>query len=270
MVVVSQSEYLKGLQLPAWMRALFQAIVAVSDFKTGAVTTHYARLIALLDCDQPQSGPRLPTYTIKQVRNALDQLVALGIVWRDSDDNRSNGELKIFIEPRQRVIASAFKQGREQGRGKTPRKADEQRKRAKVTHRTGQGTGQGYSDPSGHYSSGEVVDNLPTAAQAGEGEKLAPQGGQTVAPAGHAPQGARTIADVLEGHSHKAPPGGPTQAPTGHAPRWTEVRDGNMHERWPADLADPTTWARDERGRLIAPADHGIHHLPRWQRMSSS
>lgn len=231
--VLSQIEILKLRQLPCWARDLFHQLIYMSDFRTGLVSTSYAQLIALLDCDQPPSGPRYASPTLKQVRTALDWLNAMGLAWRDVDQNEAKGELKIFVVARKKILASAFKQGREQGRVKKAQNPDEQRKRPDVVHRTGQGTGQVYQVPSVPSAIAQKVDNLSTGkvrerlkkvademrkTASARGTKMAPPGGQSVAPAGHAPEGAKTIGAVLDDLMGQAPPRGQGSAPGGARP----------------------------------------------------
>lgn len=259
--VVAQQEFIKVRQLPAWARWLFLELVAMSDFKTGAVSTSYAQLVALLGCDQPQTGGRrLDEPTLKQVRTGLDWLVAMNLIARDSERNEKQGHLRIFIvQVRASVSASNASKGRGKGRVKNAQNTDEHRAQPKVIPSEGQGLGQVFQ----HSSSKEKkaappVDNLATGRVREQLKKTAREMRKTLRarPQKSAPQGANTpplrgtppvvpalarLGDVLGGGSHQAPPGGQTNAPAGHAPEGWE---------WPGTVSQGSpAWEHQARRR---------------------
>lgn len=219
--------------VPAWMRWLFLELVAMSNFKTGVIYTSYARLASLLDCDQPERGKRLDVPTIKQIRSALDTFNTMGLALRDRAGNEEKRELKILVNPRVSEAAPAEKKGREKGRHQNGYNYDEHGPQRKPDTQIGQRTGQGVQKPNTLLPPPLHVDNLSTG----------------VGP---------------EKTSQQAPPGGQSLAPAGHAPGLTELGDGWRFGPPTPDRAafveyqDPTTWRRDERGRLIPPMGHPI------------
>jgi hypothetical protein len=236
--IVGQAEILKLRQLPAWVRWLLLELRLMSDFQTGMVSTSYAQLVAMLDCDQPQTGGRrLESPTLKQVRTALDWLDAMGLAVRDKRNNEAKGVLKIRVTAASSLSASASVKGRGKGRVKTAQNTDEHEVQAKVTHSDGQGLGQVFQNSS---SSTRPPENLSTGkarqqvkkqleemrAASGRTRKMPPPGGVSAGPAGHAPPvTALRIGDVLGAGSRQAPPGGQKTAPGGHAPP-SNVRKG--------------------------------------------
>lgn len=214
--------------LPAWVRWLYLELVAMSDFKTGVVYASYARLASLLDCDQPQGGKRLDVPTIKQIRTALDTLGRMNLALRDKAGNEEKRELKILVPPRVGLGASNEKKGRGKGRPQNGYNYDEHGPQRKPDTQIGQRSGQGVQ---------EVNSLLPPPLHL---EKLSTDDGP-------------------ENTSHQAPQGGQSPAPAGHAPQVTELCDGWRfgpplpYDSPAVDMRDPANWARDERGRLIPP-----------------
>jgi hypothetical protein len=209
------------------VRWLYFELVAMSDFKTGLVYTSYARLASLLDCDQPERGKRLDTPTIKQIRTALDTLARMNLALRDRTANEEKRELKILVAPRVGLGASNEKKGRVKGRPQNGYNYDEHGPSRKPDTQIGQRAGQGVQDGNSLLPPPLHVHKLSTV----EGP---------------------------ENTSHQGPPRGPTHAPSGHAPRLTELgHDWRIGDQ--VDTTDPSTWPRDELGRLVAPAWHPIH-----------
>lgn len=80
---------------------LFQLLAAHADFRTGELTTTYARLIELMTPPQPERGKRRPGPSYARLRRVVDDLAAHGLV-RRGDQNEAQGQLRLFIAPRDR------------------------------------------------------------------------------------------------------------------------------------------------------------------------
>lgn len=142
---------LHGRELAAMLNAqrdplcthLLLLIVGHSDFKTGWFLGSYARLQELCTPPAPERGPRRAGPTLKMVRDALERLVAAGVLWRDAS-NLHNKQLKLRVWPRDVQAASAELTVSYQGRAeKAAYRAFTRVPRVRKTE-TGQETGQGY------------------------------------------------------------------------------------------------------------------------------
>lgn len=142
-VILAGLELMQLRKLSWLARAMFPELLALADHIDGKVSTSYAVLNALLRPDQPEAGPRLDAPTIKRLRGALDELVALRLVRIDRIKNEKAQGLFLRVPSRVGISASARKQGREQGRDRKPTDQALERPSAKRPPRTGQGTGQG-------------------------------------------------------------------------------------------------------------------------------
>ncbi len=81
-------------------------LIAVhSDFKTGWFLGSYARLQALMTPPKPERGPQPLGPSLKEVRTAIDKLIAAGVLWRDAT-NLHNKQLRLRIWPRDVEAAS--------------------------------------------------------------------------------------------------------------------------------------------------------------------
>jgi hypothetical protein len=111
-------------KLPAWMRWLYMELRALSDFKTGHVSTSWAQLVALMDCDAGERGGQSPhTPGMQQLRRAVDQLEGIGLLRRDGRTNERARGLFLFILPIKSLGAPAAKRDRSCDRPPTGRKA---------------------------------------------------------------------------------------------------------------------------------------------------
>lgn len=79
--------------------ALYMLIVIHSDFSSGECLSNYARLIELLTPPAPERGNRMRAPTLSQVRRALDDLIACGLVRRGLK-NLEQGQLRLKVTPR--------------------------------------------------------------------------------------------------------------------------------------------------------------------------
>lgn len=79
---------------------LFFLLVSQCDFTTGKQTTSYARLQSLCADPTPERGRKRPAATLKQVRNALDDLQKYKLIKRNLEHNQAQGVLQIFVKKR--------------------------------------------------------------------------------------------------------------------------------------------------------------------------
>lgn len=94
---------------------LLMLIICHSDFKTGWFLGSYARLQALSTPPKPEQGRRRDGPTLKEIRSALERLIAAGVVWRDAS-NLHNKQLRLRVWPRDVKAASAEITGSISGR----------------------------------------------------------------------------------------------------------------------------------------------------------
>lgn len=80
---------------------LLLLLVIHSDFKTGEVLTNYARLADLCSPPKREKGGRGKGPTERQIRYAIEQLVAAKLVTRNAEKNESQGMLRLFVMARQ-------------------------------------------------------------------------------------------------------------------------------------------------------------------------
>jgi len=122
-VQLTQQEIKRLRPFPCWIRQLYMELVALSNFQTGCIyngsdpRVSYAKLHSLLDHDHsPQGGRDHPSPSIPQIRRALDQLVAVGLVVRDSEANVGARMLFLAVEARKSAVLSSVNIGRGSGR----------------------------------------------------------------------------------------------------------------------------------------------------------
>lgn len=239
-VALDGLELMKLRHFPGWVRWLFLELCASCDFETGDLTTSYAKLQALMECDQPrQGGQRLPTPSVPQIRRALDDLEAAGMLGRDKawnmKANAGRGVLFLCIGKRKEIGSSKANRDRGCDRVQKARKANSHRPKRDSAPEVAAGVAAGVPrtviplipSPLNHA---ELSTNQPAPpvavdpiALAPGGEKLGPPRGADTRPAeaGHAPPRKVTPfqADVLAGQRGKiGPPRGAETSPDGHAP----------------------------------------------------
>lgn len=122
---------------------LLLLIVTHSDFKTGWFLGSYARLQELSTPPAPERGPRRNGPTLKEIRSAIDRLIASGVLWRDAS-NLHNKQLRLRVWPRDVKSASEALTGSYQGRAEKARYQAFMRVSSPSKAETGQRTGQGY------------------------------------------------------------------------------------------------------------------------------
>lgn len=90
----------------SWLcRSLLIELVAMADHLTGAVSTSYAVLEALLDFDLAPTANDAPKPTRDRIRGALDDLVLMRLV--KVDRARNEKERGLFLKVKSRVGISA-------------------------------------------------------------------------------------------------------------------------------------------------------------------
>lgn len=78
---------------------LYLLLLVQMDYAGGEFLSSYARLMELMTPPAPERGRRRPGPTYKQLRRALDDLVALDLVRRGLD-NQAQGQLRLHLAPR--------------------------------------------------------------------------------------------------------------------------------------------------------------------------
>lgn len=115
-----------GLQVPAYLRLegdelhavlgvlrdplagyLYLLLLVQMRFTDGEFMASYARLMELCTPPQPERGRRRYGPTYKQLRRAVDDLAAVGLVHR-GDGNEAQGQLRLFLTPRKNAQKPAL------------------------------------------------------------------------------------------------------------------------------------------------------------------
>lgn len=92
---------------------LYLLIEGHSVFDTGEFLGSYAALMELCTPPQPERGRRRPGPTMRVLRRAVDDLVAMGMLERGKT-NQEHGQLRLFITklPKQNSATPIRKEGR--------------------------------------------------------------------------------------------------------------------------------------------------------------
>lgn len=239
-VALDGLELMKLRRFPGWVRWLFLELCASCDFETGELATSYAKLQALMECDQPrQGGQRLPVPSVPQIRRALDDLEDAGMLGRDKAYNtKANGGRGIlFLSVGQRKSFGTAKANRDRScdrvqKAKKPRKHAASSPSAQGVA-TGVATGvsgalnsitptpknRDLSTSTGPKPPQASTPPGPISVGAALGQKLGPPRGADSCPldAGTPPAAtvtARTMRARLKGEKID-PPGGQVDAPQG-------------------------------------------------------
>lgn len=83
---------------------VFLILLSQADFKTGVALLSYARLIELCTPPPPERGRRPAGPTLKQVRNAVDALIATKLIGRNAERNAHQGLLHLYVRPRDKSV----------------------------------------------------------------------------------------------------------------------------------------------------------------------
>lgn len=83
---------------------IYLILLAQADFKTGWALVSYARLMELCRPPQPERGQWAKGPSLKQVRNAVDQLISVRIVKRNAEKNAAQGMLHLQVRPRTKPV----------------------------------------------------------------------------------------------------------------------------------------------------------------------
>lgn len=86
---------------------LYLLLLVQMKFTNGEFLASYARLIELCTPPQPERGRRRKGPSMKQVRRAVDDLAAVGLVIR-GDGNEAQGQLRLFLTPRKNAQKPAL------------------------------------------------------------------------------------------------------------------------------------------------------------------
>lgn len=98
---------------------VFLLVAAHSVFESGEFLGGYARLMELCTPPQPERGPRRAGPSMWQMRRAVDDLVAAGLVRRGTE-NQAQGQLRLWIKPRKDKAAPERIAHRKPRRVETP------------------------------------------------------------------------------------------------------------------------------------------------------
>lgn len=122
---------------------LLLLIVTHSDFKSGWFLGSYARLQELSTPPAPERGARREGPTLKEIRSAIDRLIASGVLWRDAS-NLHNKQLRLRVWPRDVKAAAIELTGSFQGRAEKAQYQAFMRVPSPSKADSGQLSGQGY------------------------------------------------------------------------------------------------------------------------------
>ncbi|MDZ4102045.1 MAG: hypothetical protein U1E12_10260 [Hydrogenophaga sp.] len=89
---------------------VFLILLSQADFKTGQALLSYARLIELCTPPPPERGRRPAGPSLKQVRNAVDALIAANLIARNAERNAHQGMLHLRVRPRNKAATKKARQ----------------------------------------------------------------------------------------------------------------------------------------------------------------
>lgn len=193
-------ELMQLRKLPWLARALYFELLALADHATGRIATSYAVLAALLDYDQAPTSHTGDEPTLQRIRTALDALVALRLVSVDRIANEKRKGLFLRVQSRAGISAPSDNRNRQSNRPAPAKKqakstacAPEPRKEQQTEQ---QGVQEVIPSPTPSLSTGaprgmQAARDLVARMRRGAGGQAGPPGGQSIAPAAHAPQGLR-------------------------------------------------------------------------------
>lgn len=100
---------LEGLELVTLLHVLrnplsvhlYLLLLVQMSYTEGHFLASYARLMDLMTPPSPERGRRRAGPTMKQIRNALDALIAVDLV-RRGRDNEAQGQLRLWLAPRKK------------------------------------------------------------------------------------------------------------------------------------------------------------------------
>ena len=161
-------------KLTPWIRWLYLELRMLSDFRTGHVSTSWAVLLALMDCDQGERGGPAPFVPSRQqLRRAVEQLCALKLASVDHKTNERARGLFLHVLPIKSLGAPARKLGHGFDRPSTLRKASKHAGFEVPARTVSDTVSTGVSIPGFHSPKSPKSLDLSTAASAEIREKLA-------------------------------------------------------------------------------------------------
>lgn len=230
-------ERVKLRTLSLWARVLYEELVGLSSFKTGEVRTSYAQLMALLTPDQPAHGRRLAAPTLKQLRNAMDELQDAELIDRNKALNIEAGKLTLALESRQSAATRAANLGRDDSGGKEVKKWLSDNRLARAVHKKRAAKRAGGAE--GHSSTTTPLPQTPADLSTG------PQ-----PPEPHDPHGPIRLSP---GETPGAPRGAdPRPADAGHAPEGVSTSEWHAALEESHEEAAARAQGEDGRARVLA------------------
>ena len=121
-------------------------LVMHSNFATGEFLGGYHRLMELCRPPQPERGKRLPGPSLQQVRRAIQDLINQGIVMRNAALNAAQGQLRLFLKPREQKSTSGELHNRKYNRDAKGPKPVSMRVSKGSKEKTEQDMQQGYQE----------------------------------------------------------------------------------------------------------------------------
>lgn len=122
---------------------LYDLILMQSNFADGHFLSSYARLMELCTPPKPERGRRRPGPTLKQLRNAIDDMERFGLL-RRGETNQAQGQLRLWVTPRKKERAPMQSEGRILGRVRKAKNPAMERPTEVQAADLGQDKGQGY------------------------------------------------------------------------------------------------------------------------------
>ncbi|MEK8027234.1 hypothetical protein [Pseudaquabacterium rugosum] len=221
-VMVAGLELMQLRKLGWLARVVYIELLAMADHATGRISTSYAVLEALADFDQAPGAHSAIRPTAQRLRTALDELVSMRLVTVDRIANEKRKGLFLRVATRVGISAPAAESNRRSNRPEKPKKQAATTVCTPTAAEEQQTEQQGVQEeihppnppPSTAPGAGRAAARALLARVRGAGGIEGPQGGQSIAPAGHAPRGLRPPASA---QADASPAEGITSPPRGEA-----------------------------------------------------
>jgi hypothetical protein len=89
--------YLFNVFREATTAYIYQLIKMHADYKTGEFLGNYPRLVALSTPPKPERGRSVPGPSLEQVTRAVRDLISVGLLSRDAENNTAQGQLRLQV-----------------------------------------------------------------------------------------------------------------------------------------------------------------------------